>query len=168
MTEAPANRRRSSALFPIIVAILVAALVVEAFLLARPGPKRPREARQAIARGKGQQVEVFGDPSAPIEIKFYAPLTLEWHQKTIGLLRQYHKDRPGRIRVLLMPMGQAECDAEMEKRGYTCAVIFINGENEFRLPDGRQVILEKRPNQSSSTYNSEDVITILDQLANNP
>jgi len=165
MTEAPANRPSArGGLFPIVVAVLLSALLVEGFLLLRPKPSRPREAQQAIASGKAQQVETFGDPSAPIEIKLYAPLTLPWHVETIGLLRQYHKDHPGRIRVLLMPMGQAECDAEMEKRGYTCAVILINGKDEFTLPDRRQVTLQKRPNQPSSTYNSQDVITILNHL----
>lgn len=65
-----------------------------------------------------------------------------------------------------MPMGQAECDADMQKRGFTCAVIFINGKNDFTLPNGKKVELYQRPNQSTSTYNSEDVITILDQMAN--
>jgi len=63
-----------------------------------------------------------------------------------------------------MPMGNSDCDTEMQKRGYACAVIFINGENEFALPDGRTVMLEKKPNTADSLYNSEDVITILDKL----
>jgi len=156
--------KRRSPLFAIAVILLVAALAVEAFLLLRPKPERPAEAQQAIALGKEQQIETFGDLAAPIKIKFYAPLVLEWHQKTIGLLRQYNQDHPGRLHVTLMPMGLEECDAEMD---YGCAVIYINGENEFTLPDGRQVTLEKRPTDkaySTGTYMSEDVITLLDHL----
>jgi hypothetical protein len=65
-----------------------------------------------------------------------------------------------------MPMGNSECDAAIQKRGVTCAVIFINGKNKFTLPNGKVVELYQQPNQSiGSTYNSEDVITVLDQLA---
>ena len=159
----PTPARRTSPLFAIVVLILVVALAVEAYLYFRPkAGQPPPEALAAIARGASQKIETIGDPSASIKLKFYAPLTLEWHQKTIGLLREYDKEHPGRIYVTLMPKGLEECDEEMN---YSCAVIYINGENEFTLPDGRQVTLEKRPNESYSTYNSEDVITILDQLA---
>jgi hypothetical protein len=64
-----------------------------------------------------------------------------------------------------MPMGNSECDQEMEKRGYSCAVLFINGKTEFTLPDGRDVMLEKKPNFADSFYNSEDAITIIDELS---
>ena len=53
----------------------------------------------------------------------------------------------------------------MHDRGFSCAVILINEEYEFALPEGRTVALQKRPNQATSTYNSEDVITVLDHLA---
>jgi hypothetical protein len=151
--------------FPIIVILLLAVLGVEGWLLARPKTARPQEALEAIAQMEGQGVETFGDPSAQIQIEFYAPLVLEWHQKTIGLLREYDDSSPGRIHVSLMPMGHQESDTDMHNRGYSCAVILINDENEFTLPDGRTVALHKRPNQATSTYDSEDVITILDQLA---
>jgi hypothetical protein len=157
--------RKSSVWFVTIVVLLVAALALEGFLLLRPKPKRPAEAQPAIAAGQSQKVEEFGDPGAPIKIEFYAPLVLDWHKKTIGLLRDYDKKHPGRIYVKLMPMGQAECDAEMQRRGYTCAVILINGRNDFTLPNGKKVELYQRPNQSTSTYNSEDVITVLDRMA---
>jgi hypothetical protein len=120
------------------------------------------EAQAAVASGASQRIEIIGEPGATIKIDFYAPLTLQWHQKTIGLLREYNDQHPGRIFVRLMPMGNEECDAEIQAKGLTCAVIFINGENEFTLPGDRTVQLYQRPNQSTSTYNSEDVITILD------
>jgi hypothetical protein len=155
------DTNRRSPLFTIVVIVLIAALAVEAFLLLRPKPQRPAEAQQAVALGKNQQIETFGDLAAPIQIKFYGPLVLLWHQKTIGLLRQYNEDHPGRIHVTLMPMGLEQCDAEMD---YGCAKILVNGETDFTIPDGREVSLQKRPNQSTSAYNSQDVITILDQL----
>jgi len=169
MTEpaaAPA-RRSAGPLFAAAVILLVAVLGVEGFILLRGGkPKasRPREAERAIASASNEIV-TFGEAAAPIKVEFYAPLTLEWHQQTIGLLREYDEAHPGLIHVTLMPMGRSDCDQEMLKRGYTCAVIFINGQNEFALPDGRKVSLEKKPNTADSFYSSEDVITILDQLA---
>ncbi len=164
MSGAP--RRRSSGLvFGIVVVVLVAALGIEGFLLLRPAPARPREAQEAIKSGP-TKITTFGNASAPTRIEFYAPLVLPWHAKTIGLLRQYDKAHPGRIFVKLMPMGNSESDQEMLKRGFTCAVIFINGEHEFTLPNGKQVDLQKRPNNGdSSFYNSEDVIAVLDKIA---
>jgi hypothetical protein len=168
--------RPRNVVFIAIVVILAGALAVEGFILVYPrrsrGPRpfgsaqgRPAAALRAIA-SSSNQIETFGAKSAPIKIDFYAPLTLPWHQKTIGLLREYDKAHPGRIFVTLMPMGNSECDAAIQKRGVTCAVIFINGKNKFTLPNGKVVELYQQPNQSiGSTYNSEDVITVLDQLA---
>jgi len=170
--------KRSNTSFIIIVVMLVAALAVEGYLLLRPSlsrARRPAEAQAAIMAGQSQPIEEIGDPKAGIQVEFYAPLTLEWHQQTIALLRDYDRKHPGRIHARLMPMGRSDCDAEMQQRGFTCAVIFVKqrrpdgswGEpsNRFTLPDGRQVELYQRPNQSDSTYKSEDVIAILDQLA---
>jgi hypothetical protein len=161
--------RRSSPIFAIVVVILVAALAVEAFLYFGPHASRaPKEARDAIAAGAAEPITTFGDPSAPIQIKFYAPLTLPWHVRTAGLLREYDEQEPGRIHVFLMPMGNPEADEEMRGKEFTCAAILINEENEFTLPDGTAVILEKRPTDDSYTtgsYRSEDVLTILDQMA---
>ncbi len=179
MSKTSPPRRRSSRLFAIIVAILIIAIAVEVSIIARGGAlgpgalrllrpgaaRRPEAAQQAIAQAGAVKIETIGDPNSPLKLKFYAPLTLDWHQKTIGLLREYNEQHPGRIHVTLMPMGLKECDEEMN---YSCAVIYINEENEFTLPDGRQLTLEKRPNEPYSTYNSEDVLTILDQLAEEP
>ena len=166
MSEGTDKKGGRNVVFIAVVVILLAALAVEAFLLLRPRtPTRPVEAQAAIASGASQRIETIGEPGAAIKIDFYAPLTLQWHQKTIGLLREYDAEHPGRIYVRLMPMGQPECDAEIQAKGVTCAIIYINGESDFTLPDGRQVELYQRPNQSTSTYKSEDVITVLDQLS---
>ncbi len=162
MTGTTRAGKRSSLGFTIAVVVLIAALAVEAFIYFRPRRNQaPPEAREAIAQGASLRVETFGDQSATVEITLYAPLTLAWHEKTIDLLRNYNEEHPGRIHVTLMPKGLAECDEEMD---YSCAVLLINGESEFTLPDGREVLLEKRPNESYSTYDSEDVVTILDAL----
>jgi hypothetical protein len=168
MTGFPPPRQGSGRVFGIVVAVLVVVLGAEAYLLLKPKPQveRPPEAQAAIAAGTSENAATtFGDPKAPIKIEFYAPLTLPWHEKTIGLLRDYDKQHPGRIFAKLMWIGNSEADAEMEKRGFTCAVIFINGRHEFKLPDGRSVDLQKKPNTADSFYNSEDVITILLNLA---
>ncbi len=146
-----------------VVLVLVAVLVVQLYLLVRPGGsrvRRPAEAQAAMREGP-EEIETFGDPGAPVKIRFYAPLALPWHQETIGLLRDYDASHPGRIHVTLLPMGLEEADVEM---GHSCAKILINGQNEFTLPDGQEVVLEKQPNTSMSSYNSEDVITIIEQL----
>jgi len=169
MTETAPSPRRSSPIFAIVVVVLIAALAVEAFLYFGPHASRaPKEARGAIAAGAAEPIETFGAPSAPIEIKLYATLTLDWHVRTIGLLREYDEQKPGRIHVFLMPMGNPEADEEMRGKGFTCAAILINEKNEFTLPDGAAVTLEKRPKDdsySTGSYRSEDVITILDQMA---
>ena len=157
------SRKGSSGLFVLVVLVLVAALAVEGFILLRPKPKRPAEAEAAIKSGSNQIV-TFGGKSAPIKIELYAPLTLEWHKKTIGLLKEYDKTHPGQVFVTLMPMGRSDCDEAMQKRGHKCAVIFINGKEEFKLPSGQEVTLEQRPNADGSTYNSQDVITIIEGL----
>ncbi len=166
MTEGTPTRGKSNVAFAVIVVALMAALAVEGYLLTRPKPKveRPEAAMEAMA-SSSNKIETFGDKSAPIKIELYAPLTLEWHQKTIGLLRDYDKKHPDAIFVTLMPMGNSECDQTIQKRGVSCAVIYINGGNQFTLPNGKKVELYQRPNQSTSTYSSEDVITILDQMA---
>jgi len=165
MSETGGPRVRSGANFWIIVVVLLCVLAVEAVLYLRPKPEseRPAEAVEAIASGP-TQMETFGDPAADIQIKFYAPLVLEWHVKTIGLLREYDQAHPGRIHVTLMPMGNAECDTEIHGKGYTCAVILVNGESEFELPGKGMVLLQKRPNQPGSTYDSEDVVAVIDML----
>ena len=172
MTGSPPARRGSGRVFGIVVGVLAAVLVAQGcyllYLWLKPKPQveRPTEAQAAIAAGTSENATTtFGDPKAPIKIEFYAPLTLPWHQKTIGLLRDYDKQHPGRIFAKLMWIGNSEADAEMEKRGFTCAVIFINGQHQFKLPDGRSVDLQKKPNTADSFYNSEDVITILGQMA---
>lgn len=159
-----APQKRSNAAFIVVVVVLLAALGVEGYILTRPKPTRPEEAQRAIAAASNK-IETFGEKSAPIKIEFYAPLTLEWHQKTIGLLKAYDKAHPGQIYATLMPMGRSDCDQTMQKRGYTCAVIFINGKTEFTLPTGKKVTLEKKPNTADSFYNSEDVITIIEGMA---
>ncbi len=158
--------KKSNSAFIAIVVILVAALGVEGFILTRPKAKvdRPAEAQRAIA-ASSNRIVTFGEKSAPVKVELYAPLTLEWHQKTIGLLKEYEKAHPGTLFVTLMPMGNSECDAEMLKRGHKCAVIYINGKEEFKLPSGKSVTLEQRPNADGSTYNSEDVITIVEGMA---
>jgi hypothetical protein len=167
MNEQGSAKKKSGPLFVVIVVLLVAALAVEGYLLTRPkkqGMARLAVADEAIAAGERQEVETFGDPDAATKIEFYAPLVLPWHQETIRLLRAHDEQHPGRIEVTLMPMGQPECDETIQARGYTCAIILINGENRFTLPDGREVTLEKRPNEPTSGYNSADVITILEHM----
>jgi hypothetical protein len=169
MTQTTPSRRSSNPVFTIVVIVLVAALAVEAFLYFRPSARRvPKVARGAIAAGAAEPITTFGDASAPIQIKFYAPLTLPWHVRTAGLLREYDEQHPGRIHVFLMPMGNPDADREMRAKGHSCAAILINEKNEFTLPDGTAVTLGERPTDeswSTGSYRSEDVITILDQMA---
>ncbi len=104
MTGTTRAGKRSSLGFTIAVVVLIAALAVEAFIYFRPPP----EALEAIAQGASLRVETFGDQSATVKIRLYAPLTLAWHEKTIDLLRNYNEEHPGRIHVTLMPKGLAD------------------------------------------------------------
>jgi len=152
VSEKP-RKGRSGVIFGVAVAALLVILGAEAVLFmgasgknrtAAPGKiTRLKEADEAINASAAAKIETFGDPEAKIQIEFYAPLPLAWHQKTIGLLRDYDKKHPGRIHVTLLPMGNSEADTKMEKRGFTCAVIMINGEYQFTLPDGREVELHR-------------------------
>jgi hypothetical protein len=183
MREPNQAKKGNKALFAVVVVILLVALGVEAFLLTQsPKPPvvvangdgtaatgriktsegKPKVAQAAIDAGATQSVTAFGQQTAPIKIKFYAPLELDWHKKTIGLLRDYDKAHPGRILVTLMPMGNEQCDTEMSELGYKCANILVNGTNEFKIGK-RAITLTQRPNETSSFYNSEDVITIINQ-----
>lgn len=162
-------KRGNSVFFYLIVVVLLAIIGYQVYVWQQTPTQvtpieRPGAAKNAI-KNADQTITTFGTPSAAIKIEFYAPLTLEWHKKTIGLLKDYDKKNPGRIFVTLMPMGNSKCDDEMNAKGYQCATILINDQNDFTLPKGRKVTLTKRPNtQSDSFYNSEDVITIIDQM----
>lgn len=162
------SEKKSGPWFTIVVVVLAAALAFEGFVLfVVPKGVSPWDyfaQGRAKRQGSGDKIQYFGDKSAPIRIEFYAPLVLEWHKKTIGLLRDYDKQHPKRIFVTLMPMGNKECDKTMLARGFTCAVIFVNGQHEFTLPSGKKVDLQKKPNTTDAFYNSEDVITVLDHL----
>jgi hypothetical protein len=160
MRKTHSARRGAAPVFTIVIVLLVVALATEAVMMMRP--RRPAIADTGIKNNPNAVVSYFGTKTAPIQIEFYAPLMLEWHKKTIGLLREWDKKHPGQLGVKLMPMGNAECDPIMDKRGFVCAVIFINGKHEFTLPSGTKVDLQKRPNTDGAFYNSEDVITILD------
>jgi hypothetical protein len=166
------KKKRSGLWFSLIVVVLVVALALEGFVVfvvpKGVSPWDYLKQKDAKSAGKSDPISYFGDKAAPIKIEFYAPLVLEWHRKTIGLLRDYDTKHPKQISVKLMPMGNAECDKEMVSRGFTCAVIFINGQHEFTLPNGKKVDLQKKPNTTDSFYNSEDVITILDSMKQAP
>ncbi len=158
-----AEKKQSSPLFAIIVAVLALALAAEGVMILKPKTQRPEDSKGGI---RNDPITYLGrDKNAPIQIEFYAPFPLEWHQKTLKLLKEYDQKHPGRIYAKLMPMGNPEADKVMNGRGFTCAVTFINGKHEFVLPNGKDVDLQKRPNNGDgSFYNSEDVITVLDNL----
>lgn len=166
MNELKLKQKAGGVLYTATVAILALALAaLTAIVLRNQFVKPPRPPDEALWAIRNDPVTYIGEKTAPTKVELYAPLMLEWHQKTIGLLRDYDKQHPGKIYVTLMPMGNTDCDAVMSKRGFTCAVVFINGQHEFLLPNGRKVDLQKRPNNGdASTYNSEDVIAVLEGL----
>jgi hypothetical protein len=151
--------------FAIVVVVLLAGVAVEGtvFLKAKHEMQRPKAAQLAI---HDDPVTYIGKKGAPITLEFYAPLTLAWHEKTIGLLRDYDKKHPGQIFVTLMPMGNPECDKIIQDRGGHCAVIDVNGKHQFTLPSGKKADLELKPNKGGNgLYNSEDVITVVEMLS---
>ncbi len=118
-----------------------------------------------IRPGKGAVVDL-GSPKAKILVKMFAPLQTECHIKTADLLKALAEREKNRVRVQIFNMSTPEGRQEMQKEGLTCATVLINNRYIFNIqtPTGpRKVVMQHRPNDPRATYNSEDVITIVEQ-----
>jgi hypothetical protein len=120
---------------------------------------------ECIRPGEGAVIDM-GAPKARILVKMFAPLQTECHMKTADLLKSLAEREPDRVRVQIFDMATPAGREEMQKEGLTCATVLINNRYIFTIqtPTGpRKVALHHRPNDPRATYNSEDVITVVEQ-----
>jgi hypothetical protein len=130
----------------------------------------PSGGAPAPAAGKAEAVKAEPGPAKPtaplLKVELYVPLGPECHRKTQDLVKKYAAEHPGKIEVVILPMGNLRKDQEMKARGITCATILVGGKFEFDLPDGsggsRHVVFSHKPNEPDSTYRSEDVIAAVE------
>jgi hypothetical protein len=107
-----------------------------------------------------------GSPEAKVLVKFFAPLAPQCHQDTAKLLRELAAREPERVRVQIFDMTQPAARAEMRRERLGCATVLVNNRLNFRLGAGdgsRAVSFSHRPNVPRSSYNSEDVIAVVEQ-----
>ena len=106
----------------------------------------------------------LGSPEAKVLVKLLAPLQHECHQKTVELLKELAAREPERVRVQVFDMADREGMGrkEMLRERTMCATVLVNNRYEFTLGE-RKVVLSHKPNEPKSTYNSEDVIAVVEQ-----
>lgn len=125
-----------------------------------------RLGRGELVNPGDKATEDLGPPGARVLVKLFAPLAPQCHQKTAQLLRELAGREPERVRVQIFDMMGPEARAEMRRERLSCATVLVNNRLDFRLGSGeenRAVSLSHRPNAPQSTYNSEDVVTVVEQ-----
>jgi len=118
-----------------------------------------------IRPGEGA-VEDLGKPTAKILVKLLAPLATDCHEKTAQLLRELATREPDRVRLQIFDMRRPTGRQEMSRERLSCASVLVNNRFQFTIdtPTGeRKVLFQHRPNDPNSAYNSEDVITVVEQ-----
>jgi hypothetical protein len=118
-----------------------------------------------VKPGEGAEVDL-GSAEAKILVKMFAPLAPECHRTTADLLKELAEREPERVRVQIFNMMTRPGQAEMRRERLRCATVLVNNRYEFTLqtPDGpREVAFHHRPNGPKASYNSEDVIALVDQ-----
>lgn len=145
-------------------------------MLRRPaeagGGEWTAEALEVLGRGElvnpGEEASVdIGSPEAKVLVKMYAPRGPACHQKTVELLKDLAAREPERVRVQIFDMARGPRGrAEMRRERIQCATVLVNNRMEFTLEGdegAREVVLSHKPNEERSTYNSEDVIAVVEQ-----
>jgi len=118
-----------------------------------------------IRPGEGS-AEDLGQPTARILVKMLAPLATDCHRKTAELLRQVAARYPDKVRVQLFDMAKDSGRGEIRRERLNCASVLVNNRFQFTIstPAGdRKVLFQHRPNDPNSAYNSEDVVTVVEQ-----
>ncbi len=121
---------------------------------------------EMVNPGEGAVVDL-GSPEAKVLVKMFAPLRPACHQKTVELLNDLAAREPERVRVQLFDMARGpRARREMRREGVNCATVLVNNRMKFTLEGeegARKVVLSHMPNEERSTYNSEDVIAVVEQ-----
>jgi len=134
-------------------------------------PWELKTAPQVIGRGEfvrpGQGASIeLGSENAKILVKMFAPLITGCHRETVELLKEFSKREPERVRIQIFDMGYPKGRAEATREKLTCATVLVNNRLEFTIagPEKeRKVALYRRPGSARATYESEDVITVIEQ-----
>jgi hypothetical protein len=128
-----------------------------------------RESRlpgQTPAAAALPKIEELGNPQAGLHVELYVPVLVDCHAKTLELVKKFVADHPRQVRLTLLPKGTPEADSKMAARGITCATVLVNGEKSFVLKQNgksRGVTFDGQPNVAGGSYNSEDVIRVLEE-----
>lgn len=120
---------------------------------------------ELIRPGEGAAADL-GSPKAKILVKMCAPLHTECHIETANLLKALAQREPERVRVQLFDMRSRAGRGEMQREGLRCATVLVSNRYEFTLagPEGeRRVTLWHRPNTPQASYNSVDVVAVVEQ-----
>jgi hypothetical protein len=113
-----------------------------------------------------EATEDLGSPDAKLLVKMLAPMGPECHQITAALLRELAERDPDRVRVQIFDMARPAGRMEMNRERLKCAAVLVNNRFEFVLGeegDESKVELWHKPNTAKSTYNSEDVIAVVER-----
>lgn len=114
---------------------------------------------------EGKDVQTFGSPTAKVKVIAVLPLKAGCHDPTIEIFKILSKAEPNRLRIEIVEMYSEEGKRRMKRHNMKCATILINNKTTFTLySDGkkRKVVLERMPNDPSSTYYSIDLVDIID------
>lgn len=128
-------------------------------------------APEVLGRGDfvrpGTRADVdLGSSEARILVKMLAPLFPQCHKETARLLTEFAQREPERVRIQIFNIGGPSGRQEMLRERLNCATVLVNNRYEFTLvePDGeRKVALHHRPNEPASSYQSKDVIAVIEQ-----
>jgi hypothetical protein len=115
-----------------------------------------------INPGEGADTDL-GSPEGKVLVKMFAPLAPQCHQETARLLQELAGREPERLRVQIFDMMKPAGRRELQRERLTCATVLVNNRYEFTLEGPRPVALSHRPNAPQSSYNSEDVVVVVEQ-----
>jgi hypothetical protein len=107
-----------------------------------------------------------GSPQAKVLVKMLAPLAPACHQETARLLRELAAREPERVRVQIFDLSGPAGRQEANRERLHCATVLVNNRYQFTLSgagEPREVQLYRRPNYPNSTYDSPDVIAVVEQ-----
>ena len=105
-----------------------------------------------------------GSPKAKVLVKLLAPVGPECHQKTSALLVALATQHPDQLRLQIFDMFSPAGRAEMTRERLNCATVLVNNRHDFQIEESdrlREVQFVHRPNAPNSSYQSEDVVTVV-------
>ena len=168
------TRRSTLVLLLLALAILAVAMVPKQIRRYREHQEEQRlreEERRKEVEYKGPDLEVIGDPQAPLKAIWAVPVrhfTKEGVQD-INEVKEWVGQHSKLVNLTIARMGAADAKAVLEANNVTCAGVSIGGYSRFQLWDRglghwRRQSLEMAP---GVTYRSWDVIDVFEQYLEN-